>query len=268
MKVFLIDIARCNGCYNCQIVCKDEHVGNEWLPYAKPQPDTGHFWMKLNETVHGQVPKVKVEYRPVLCMHCDNPSCSKAGDDTVYKRADGLVIIDPEKAQGKKELVASCPYGAIYWNEELNVAQKCTGCAHLIDAGEIPRCVDACSTEALRFGEEEDFAEEIAKAEVLKPEAGLKPRVYYLNLPKYFLAGDVWDPVINEVIEGAKVTLTAADGTKWTTETDDFGDFWFRRLESGTYDLTIEAEGYKKVERLGIELKESLNLGDFPLEKL
>lgn len=267
MKVFVIDIARCNGCYNCQIVCKDEHVGNEWLPYAKAQPDTGHFWAKLNETVHGQVPKVKVEYRPILCMHCDNPSCIKLGEDAVYKRPDGLVIIDPVKAQGKKELVDTCPYGAIHWNEELNIAQKCTGCAHLIDGGEIPRCVDACSTEALRFGEEEDFAEEIAAAEVLKPELGLKPRIYYLNLPKYFLAGDVWDPIDNEVIEGAKVTLTAEDGTKWTTETDDFGDFWFRRLESGSYDLTIEAEGYKRVEKSGIKLEESLNLGDFPLEK-
>ncbi len=31
MKVFVIDVARCNGCYNCQIACKDEHVGNDWL---------------------------------------------------------------------------------------------------------------------------------------------------------------------------------------------------------------------------------------------
>ena len=47
MKVFVIDIAKCNGCYNCQIACKDEHVGNDWTPYAKPQPDTGQFWMKV-----------------------------------------------------------------------------------------------------------------------------------------------------------------------------------------------------------------------------
>ena len=31
----------CNGCYCCQIACKDEHVANDWMPYAKPQPDTG-----------------------------------------------------------------------------------------------------------------------------------------------------------------------------------------------------------------------------------
>ncbi|UWG95850.1 carboxypeptidase regulatory-like domain-containing protein [Dehalobacter sp. DCM] len=267
MKVFVIDIARCNGCYNCQIVCKDEHVGNEWLPYAKPQPDIGHFWMKLNETVHGQVPKVNLEYRPLPCMHCDDPACIQQGDDTVYKRQDGLVIIDPEKAAGKKELVSACPYDKIFWNEELGIVQKCTGCAHLVDAGEIPRCVDACSTGALRFGEEEDFGDEIAAAEVLMPEKGLKPRVYYLNLPKLFIAGDVWDPAANEIIEGATIVLTAADGTQYTTESDDLGDFWFRKLNPGRYDIAVEAQEYKKSEKLGIELTESLNIGDFPLIK-
>ncbi len=38
MKVFVYDLDKCNGCHNCQIACKDEHVENEWLPYAKPQP--------------------------------------------------------------------------------------------------------------------------------------------------------------------------------------------------------------------------------------
>ena len=46
MKVFVIDVAICNGCYTCQIVCKDEHVGNDWTPIAKPQPDTGQFWLR------------------------------------------------------------------------------------------------------------------------------------------------------------------------------------------------------------------------------
>ncbi len=48
-KVMIIDITKCNGCYNCQIACKDEHVGNDWTPIAKPQPDTGQFWMKVEE---------------------------------------------------------------------------------------------------------------------------------------------------------------------------------------------------------------------------
>ena len=64
MKVFVIDVDNCVGCYACQFVCKDEHVGNDWSPYAKPQPDTGQFWMKLNEHIRGTVPKVEMHYVP------------------------------------------------------------------------------------------------------------------------------------------------------------------------------------------------------------
>ena len=59
MKAFVIDVSRCNGCFGCQFVCKDEHVGNDWAPIAKPQPDTGQFWMRLDEHICGTVPKVR-----------------------------------------------------------------------------------------------------------------------------------------------------------------------------------------------------------------
>ncbi len=60
----------------------------------------------------------------------------------MYRRDDGIVIVDPEKAAGRKDLVSSCPYRRIYWNEEQQVAQKCTMCAHLLDQGwKEPRCV-------------------------------------------------------------------------------------------------------------------------------
>ena len=60
MKVFTFDASICNGCYNCQIACKDEHCSNDWMPYAKPQPETGQFWIGIRETVRGSVPRVRV----------------------------------------------------------------------------------------------------------------------------------------------------------------------------------------------------------------
>jgi len=53
VKVFIVDVSRCIGCYACQISCKDEHCANDWMPYAKPQPDIGQFWGKVNEYVRG-----------------------------------------------------------------------------------------------------------------------------------------------------------------------------------------------------------------------
>ena len=264
MKAFVIDLKKCNGCYGCQLACKDEMVDNEWLPFSLPQPDTGHFWCKVEQKTVGQIPKVRVEYTPKLCNHCADPACKKVGGDAVQIRQDGLVYIDPMKAKGNKALAEACPYGAIYWNEQLDVAQKCTGCAHLVDKGMLPHCVDLCGVGALQFGDEEELAEEIAAAQTMtEPTAGA--RVYYLNVPKLFLAGEVWDPETDEIIEGARIALTGDEKTL-AVESDDFGDFMFSHIDAGAYHLTIDAEGYAAVER-DVVLEESLNLGDFPLNR-
>ena len=77
-KVFVFDAAKCNGCRNCQIACKDEHVDNDWSPWSRPQPDTGHFWCRIEERVRGQVPKVRVSYVMHRCQHCENAPCMAA----------------------------------------------------------------------------------------------------------------------------------------------------------------------------------------------
>ena len=143
---------------------------------------------------------IDVANLPVSCMHCDNAPCIKnAKNGAVYKTANGIVIIDPVKAKGQKDIVKACPYGAIWWNEEKNVAQKCTMCAHLLaDGWKETRCVQACPTGARRFLKTEDSQmAEIVKQEnleVLHPEYKTQPAVYYKNLYRYtkcFIAGDV-----------------------------------------------------------------------------
>jgi tetrathionate reductase subunit B len=271
MKAFLVDIGICNGCYCCQIACKDEHVANDWTPYAKPQPETGQFWLKIHETVRGTIPKVKVAYTPILCMHCDDAPCiaSCPIEGAIYKRDDGLVIIDPVKCTGCKKCVDACPYRTIYFNEDLNIAQKCTGCAHLLDRDwKEPRCVDACPTGAIRFMEENEAEAKafIKDAEVLKPEAKSKPRVYYKNLPKRFIAGTVYDPVKNEVVSEASCTLSQiGTSNKLTATTDNYGDFWFEKLEVSKFNLRIEKAGKVK-EFNGISTDKDVNLGDIPLK--
>ena len=267
-KVFCIDVAKCSGCYNCQFACKEEHCTNEWLPYAKKQPMTGQFWFKLEEHVEGSKPKVKIHYIPVLCNHCEKPACLKAAKDgAVYKREDGLVIIDPEKAVGQKEIAEACPYGMIYWNEELSLPQKCTGCAHLLEEGRVPRCVDVCHTGAIRFGEESEFADFIDDASVFCPELGTGPKVYYRNIPGRFIAGTLYDPEEEVVIRNARCRLTCGDKT-WETTTDIFGDFWFRDLPRGVYELSVEADGFEGRVFAEIDTKEnSINLGDQPLNR-
>jgi len=270
-KVFVIDIAKCNGCHSCQIVCKDEHVANDWTPIAKPQPDTGQFWLELTERVRGTVPKVKVAYRPHLCMHCDQAPCMEAChvEGAIYKREDGLVIIDPVKCTGCRSCVDACPYRVIFFNEDLNIAQKCTGCAHLLDSGwKEPRCADGCPNLVIRLMDEGEAKDLIARSEVWRPELKnkVKPRVYYMNLPKKFIAGTVYDPVEKEVMIGAICTLTETRGGKeYTAITDSYGDFWFEGLEEGEFHLEIKMEGKVK-SFTGLNTAEKdINLEDIPL---
>jgi Fe-S-cluster-containing dehydrogenase component len=155
----------------------------------------------------------------------------------------------------------------IYFNENLNISQKCTGCAHLIDdKWDVPRCVDSCPTGALKFGEESQFQELIAKAEPIKA-GSCKGRVYYLNVPKKFVAGTVYDPVEKEVLIGATCTLKdKANDQTVKVETDNFGDFWFNGLpnEERVYSLTIEKDGKNKVID-PIDAAKDVNLGDIPM---
>ncbi len=267
-KAFVIDVAKCSGCYNCQLACKDEHAQNDWMPYAKPQPLTGQFWCRVTEHVQGTIPKVRIHYISRLCNHCRNAACMAACDpEAIYRREDGLILIDPAKCTGCGKCVTACPYDAVFFNEQEHIAQKCTGCAHLLDHGaKQPRCVEACPTDALQFGEEADLQDLIEGASVLKPETGAGPRVYYRNIPGQFIAGTVYDPVEKEVVIGARCLLNSG-GKRWETRTDEYGDFWFNDLPVGLFDLSIQMQGYgvKLFEKL--RTRQCVNLGDIPLER-
>lgn len=269
-----IDIDRCIGCYNCFVACRDEHVGNAHAGIAAAQSPTGQGWITLREEVRGSYPKVKVSYVPVLCMQCEDAPCLAVGgaDGSVYRRADGIVIVDPEKAKGRRDLVESCPYGAIVWNEEQDLPQKCTLCAHLLDDGwSTPRCVEACPTDALVFGDLDDQASEIAALrrervpEDLRPELGLRPAVGYFQLPRCFVVGEV---VLadrpDEPATGASVRLEGGPERLRTT-TDAYGDFEFGDVpRNAAHRLRVEYPGYAPVE-LDIPASPELNVGTITL---
>ena len=127
--------------------------------------------------------------------------------------------------------------------------------------------MDVCHTGAIQFGEESEFADFIDGASVRIPESGTGPKVYYRNIPGRFIGGTLYDPVEEVVVRNAKCTLVRGDKT-WETETDIFGDFWFRDLPRGKYDLFIEAAGFEGLSFKAIDTEEnSVNLGDQPMNR-
>jgi Fe-S-cluster-containing dehydrogenase component len=268
----IIDVEKCHDCNNCFLACKDEYYENDFPPYSAAQPRHGHRWIDIQRKERGRYPKVDVAYLPLPCMQCDDADCIKAAEsDAVYKRDDGVVIIDPEKSKGQKAIVDSCPYGVIWWNDELDIPQKCTFCVHLLDDGwDKPRCVQSCPTGAMEFLHVDDSdMQQIAdtqKLEFVHPEFGLEPRVYYKNLylfTRAFIAGNVVLKDVDECAEKAEVMLKDSNGTPVdTTVTNHYGDFKIDNLKpnSGRYSLEVEYPGYPKRE-INITLQDSVDVG-------
>ncbi|MDR2153556.1 MAG: oxidoreductase [Burkholderiaceae bacterium] len=247
----IIDVARCVNCNNCVLANKDEFVGNEFPGYSAPQALHGPSTIRIERKVRGQGHMVDAAYLPLLCNHCDDAPCVKQSSGAITKRADGIVIVDPLKAKGRKELVATCPYGAMVWNEEQSVPQQWIFDAHLLDKGwQEPRCTHSCPTGALRAvkADAAQMAERV-RAEglkVLKPELNTRPRVYYKNLYRFtdcFIGGSalVREAGRLECVQGATVELIQEGKTVARTSTDAFGDFRFDGLgvDSGKWQIRV-----------------------------
>jgi Fe-S-cluster-containing dehydrogenase component len=272
----VIDINKCNGCYNCFLSCKDEYSGNDYPPCSLALPESAKPWMVVKEVERGQCPKVKVDFVPIPCLQCAQPACiEKSPPGAVYMRPDGIVIIDPQKAKGRQEVVNSCPHRLITWNEVRDIPQKCTFCAHLLDAGwKAPRCVEACPSGALVFGDLDDPDSAVSElmasgdVEALSPAFNLDPKVVYRSLPKKMITGEV---VLSDrpdtCAAGVTVTLNGDAFTR-TVDTNYMGDFEFDGLGSRlTYTLSVSHAGYKGREML-VKTDTDLDMGEIFLEPI
>jgi len=143
---------------------------------------------------------------PVLCNHCDKPSCVKACPTkaTFVEPKYGIVAMDFHRCIGCRFCMAACPFGARsfnwrdprpfikHYNPEFptrmrGVVEKCNFCGERLALGLEPACVEACQgTGAMVFGDLNDPQSEVRK--VLdkeftiqrKPSAGTVPSVFYI----------------------------------------------------------------------------------------
>lgn len=273
----IIDVAKCENCNNCVLAAKDEHIGNEFPGYSAPAAKEGAELITISRNHRGQAPVVDTSYLIRMCNHCDNAPCMKHAGDAIHKRQDGIVIIDPEKAKGRKDIVKSCPYGAIVWNEEQQVPQTWIFDAHLLDQGWTqPRCAQSCPTgvfESIKATDTEmqDICDK-NNLEVLHPQFNAKPRVYYRNLHRFthcFIGGTVICDINNveDCIQGATVKLLKNNQVLAKTTTDAFGEFKIDKLEanSGSYDIIIEHQDFQEC-RTSCNLAKSIYLGEIRLK--
>ena len=263
-----IDASLCNGCYGCQMACKDEHCGNDWRPIrrraARRPASSG---ARSTEKTRGKVPEVKVHvHARCMCGHCEDAACLNAAKDgAVYRREDGLHHHRPGEVQGPAARSSTrarrgrvLERGARRSRRSARAARTCS-----TTAGRCPRCVDVCANEALTYVDEEDVPEGATPMPVAE---GAHPHVCYINIPKRWVYGVLVDRTINEVIIGAEVKLHSADGEVVATlSTDEFGEFRFKDVKPASYVVKFEQDGYLAGETAADANEVDVNVGSIAL---
>jgi Fe-S-cluster-containing dehydrogenase component len=170
----VLDSRLCVGCSACVIGCKAENN----------VPEGGFRDWVVDET-RGSFPNLTHENRSERCNHCEIAPCViNCPTGASYVSPEGVVLVDAKKCTGCKNCMSACPYDARYVDHERNVVDKCTFCTHRTDGK--TSCQIICPTGCISYGDVSDPDSEVSRLlasrrwKVLKPEAGTKPKVYYL----------------------------------------------------------------------------------------
>ncbi len=174
---FVIDNRKCIGCHACTTACKSEHQ----VPVG-----VNRTWVKQVEK--GVFPDTRRLFSVMRCNHCtDAPCVTICPTEALNTREDGIVDFDKDRCIGCKSCMQACPYDALYIDPETHTAAKCNYCAHRIDVGLEPACVNVCPEHAIISGDMDDPNTEIARllarepVKTRKPEKATKPNLFYID---------------------------------------------------------------------------------------
>lgn len=174
---FVIDNRKCIGCHACTTACKSEHD----VPVG-----VNRTWVKQVEK--GVFPDTRRLFSVLRCNHCTDAPCVEiCPTEALHYRSDGIVDFDKDRCIGCKSCMQACPYDALYIDPETHTAAKCNYCAHRIDIGLEPACVNVCPEHAIISGDMENPETEIAQllarqqVSVRKYEKGTHPNLFYID---------------------------------------------------------------------------------------
>ena len=141
---FFIDPGRCIGCQACIQACTecDTHKGQSMiqLDYV----DRAH----------------STQTAPVVCMHCDSPTCAEVCPaDAIKRTEDGIVQTAQQAAVHRlQQLCPRVPVRRAEDADQMNLMMKCDMCYDRTSVGLKPWCASVCPSQALAFGTREEMA--------------------------------------------------------------------------------------------------------------
>lgn len=196
----VLDLIGCVGCNACALACRQEN--------ATP---ADVLFTRVITLETGQYPNTRLEFQPLLCMHCqDAPCVTVCPTGASYQREDGIVAVDQDKCVGCRYCMAACPYHARTFHygklaqyfpgqgetpyeqargdeHQRGVVAKCDFCFDRLENGDQPACVETCPGQVRIFGDLDDPDSEVARlvasgqAVPLYPELGTEPSVFYIR---------------------------------------------------------------------------------------
>ena len=214
---FVIDNRKCIGCHACTVACKSEHDVSIGV---------NRTWVK--QTEKGEFPNTRRVFSVLRCNHCTDAPCVEICPvEALYVRDDGIVDFNNDRCIGCKSCMQACPYDALYIDPETNTAAKCNYCAHRVDVGLEPACVNICPEHAIISGDMDDPESEISQllsreqVTVRKPEKYTGPNVFYIDGDRVSLDPSVtersgeymWNTQTSGVGHYAKYAESKASGT-------------------------------------------------------
>jgi Fe-S-cluster-containing dehydrogenase component len=135
----------CVGCHACEVACKQEHglgVGPRFVKVVERSP----------------------HYFPIFCHHCSKPPCEDACPVEAISRDErGIALIDEKLCIGCVACVEACPFGAMQFDEEREVAVKCDLCSERLKRSEEPACSMVCPTRCISWGDTKAIYEKIER---------------------------------------------------------------------------------------------------------
>jgi formate dehydrogenase iron-sulfur subunit len=176
---FLLDTLRCIRCTGCEASCKQFNEVPKGIRRLRV--------VTINEGVPGETNV------PMPCMHCTRPPCLPACPvAAIYKREDGIVLVNKDKCIGCGYCLYACPFGAPQFPDtglfgSKGKMDKCTFCVEpfeqkdedgqLIQREAKPRCAAFCGTKALLAGDIAEITEVYKKRIAGKLPTGAVPDV-------------------------------------------------------------------------------------------
>lgn len=147
IKTMFLDPSRCIGCRACEAACRecDTHKGESMI---------------MIDFIDREV---SVATQPTLCMHCEDPvaPCAQVCPaQAIFITDEGVVMqADPSRCIGCQNCVYACPFGVPKFDVDARLMKKCNLCYDRTVQGLQPWCAQACPTDAIWYGDYEEFSQ-------------------------------------------------------------------------------------------------------------